>query len=351
MRITLGAFTVAACLAGRAAGGQEAEFPSPGRNSPEEPVAREASPAKAAAFLDSAAIQWTRRRQCGTCHTNFPYLWARPALKAFESPASGEVRAFFERLADAWEPDKPPRKFKVDGAWEAQIVGTAVSLAVNDARTTGTLHPLTRKALDRVWTLQREDGSWKWPQCDWPPLEHDDYFGATYVAIGVGSAPDGYAATEAAKAGLEKLRGYFRAHPAPDLHHRLMLLWASARLEGLMAPAERDAVTREVLARQKEDGGWCLPSFGRWKRHDDTANREDAPADGYATGLAVYVLRTAGFPSDHAAVRRGVSWLKANQRASGRWFTRSLSSDDHHYVTHVGTAYAVLALDACGELR
>jgi hypothetical protein len=26
-------------------------------------------------------------------------------------------------------------------------------------------------------------------------------------------------------------------------------------------------------------------------------------------------------------------------------------TDDHHFVTHVGTAYAVMALEACGELK
>src|SRR5437773_12393209 len=106
----------AGCLAllaicGVAAAGQEKEFPPPGKNSPQEPVAKSFSPAKAAAWLDSVAVNWTRRRQCGTCHTNLPYLWARPSLKAFESPAMGEIRGFLERLADTWEADKPPRKF------------------------------------------------------------------------------------------------------------------------------------------------------------------------------------------------------------------------------------------------
>ena len=36
----------------------------------------------------------------------------------------------------------------------------AAVLAHNDAATTGKLHPLTHKALDRMWTVQREDGGW-----------------------------------------------------------------------------------------------------------------------------------------------------------------------------------------------
>jgi squalene-hopene/tetraprenyl-beta-curcumene cyclase len=130
-----------------------------------------------------------------------------------------------------------------------------------------------------------------------------------------------------------------------------MLFWASTRLEGLMSPADREALLRDLLALQKKDGGWCLPSFGGWKRHDDAPNVVDAPSDGYATGLAVVLLRNAGVAADQAPIRRAVEWLKSNQRESGRWFTRSLSTDDHHFVTHVGTAYAVMALEACGELK
>jgi squalene-hopene/tetraprenyl-beta-curcumene cyclase len=130
-----------------------------------------------------------------------------------------------------------------------------------------------------------------------------------------------------------------------------MLLWASTTLDGLQSPAERDGVVRELLAIQKKDGGWCLPSYGGWKRHDDTPNSPDAPSDGYATGLALLVLRAAGIPAEQDPMRRAVGWLKSNQRESGRWFTKSLSIDDQHFVTHVGTAYAVMALDACGELR
>ncbi|HVE42820.1 MAG TPA: prenyltransferase/squalene oxidase repeat-containing protein [Planctomycetota bacterium] len=338
-------------LSGLGAGGQESDLPEPGKNLPNEPVARSFSPAKAAAWLDAVAVNWTRKRKCGTCHTNLPYLWARPSLKSFQSPAMGEVRGFFERLADTWEIDKPPRKYRLVTAWQSQIVTTAVTLAIHDSRTTNELHPLTRKAFDKMWVFQREDGSWDWPKCDWPPMEHDDYFGATYVALGVGMAPGEYARSDAAKPGLEKLRRYLKTHQAPDLHHKMMLLWASGKLEGLMSTDERDAVVRELRALQKKDGGWCLPSFGGWKRHDDTPNAKDGPSDGYATGLAIVVLRDAGFAADDAQIKRGVEWLKSNQRESGRWFTQSLSIDDQHFVTHVGTAYAVMALDACGELH
>jgi squalene-hopene/tetraprenyl-beta-curcumene cyclase len=104
---------------------------------------------------------------------------------------------------------------------------------------------------------------------------------------------------------------------------------------------------RELLALQRDDGGWSLPSLGDWRRLDGRPNDKRAPSDGYATGLVLYVLRRAGVAATAEPVRRGVTWLKANQRASGRWFTRSLNRDRGHSISNAGTAYAVMALKAC----
>ncbi len=310
-------------------------------SSPKEPLAKIYSPANAAAFLDSVALKWTREKNCGSCHTNYPFLMARPALKEGTPDAEREIRAYFENRVAHWDdPKGKPR-------WDTEVVATAAALAVHDAHTTGKLHPLTRQALDRMWTLQQADGAWGWLKCNWPPLEHDDYFGATYAAIGLGNAPDGYAQSESARKGVEKLRGYFQTHKAPDLHHRTMLLWASIKLDGLMSAAEREAVIDELFRVQRPDGGWNLPSLGNWKRHDKTPNSPDGPSDGYGTGLAVYVLRQAGVPASDPRLRKAVHWLTGHQRVSGRWFTRSLNNDRDHYITHAGTALAVLALDAC----
>jgi squalene-hopene/tetraprenyl-beta-curcumene cyclase len=163
----------------------------------------------------------------------------------------------------------------------------------------------------------------------------------------VGIAPDDYRDTDMARRGLEKLRKFFRENPPPSLHHRTMLLWASIRLEGLITPSEREETIQELLALQRGDGGWNLPSLGDWKRHDGTVNDKNGPSDGYGTGFVVYILRQVGLDAENPSIRRGAEWLRANQRASGRWFTRSVSNDKAHYITHAGSGFAVLALKAC----
>lgn len=323
------------------AGAEEAAAPSP--NSPDEPVAKTLSLKKAAQFLDAVSQNWTETRQCGTCHTNYAYLIARPSLREIDSAAIPEIRAFFEDRVENW--DGPEKSDKP--RWDTEVVATASALALNDAATTGKLHPSTRKALDRMWGLQKPDGSWDWLKCNWPPYEHDDYYGVAFAALGVGAAPDGYAASDSAKAGLERLRSYLKATPPPDLHHKTILLWASTKLDGLMDPTARSQTIDELRSLQRADGGWNLPSLGTWKRHGGSPNDKDAPSDGYATGLVVYVLRQAGVPARDEAIQRGVDWLKSHQRESGRWFTRSLSNDKYHYIANAGTGFAVLALKAC----
>ena len=232
---------------------------------------------------------------------------------------------------------------------EGEIVATAAALAFNDAASTGKLHPLTRAALDRMWTIQRPDGGWNWFDCDLPPMEDDDYYGIVLAATAVGHAPGDYKSTDAARKGIEKVRRYLRSTPAPNLHHRALLLWASMGIDGLMDTNERERTVTDLLAKQRPDGGWSLTSLGRFQRRDGTPNPEDAPSDGYGTGFVMYVLRQFGMPADAEPIRRGVGWLKTHQRVSGRWYTRSPTLETNHYITHAGTAYALMALAACGE--
>ena len=188
----------------------------PGLNSPDEPLAANFSLDRAVHFLDSAALTWQKEQKCFTCHTNFAYLYARPAVSS-DATAHRQVREFAEKLIRERWPAEGPR-------WDAEVVATAASLAFNDAATTRKLHPLTRTALDRIWTVQQKEGGWNWLKCDWPPMESDDHFGVTLAAIAVGVAPDHYAETPAAQQGLAGIRRYLQSNPPPTLHHQAMLL-------------------------------------------------------------------------------------------------------------------------------
>src|SRR5438132_667384 len=86
-----------------------------------EPRAEKLSLRRSGEYLDKVSLAWTEKRKCGSCHTNYPYLMARPALKEAATPALTEVRKFFEDRAANWDKAKP--------RWDTEVVATAVSLA------------------------------------------------------------------------------------------------------------------------------------------------------------------------------------------------------------------------------
>jgi squalene-hopene/tetraprenyl-beta-curcumene cyclase len=338
-------------IAGGIASGGSPQSVAPAK--PDEPLAKSFSLDKGVEFLDSVTLSWVHKNQCFSCHTGYPYMLARTSVGDPKAAGLLEARKFLEDRVAAWDKGGKGKGYlKGEGIIEltegvTEVVAIASTLALNDSQTAGKLHPATRTALARIWELQQADGSWTWNKEELAPLEHDDYYGAVYAAIGVGHAPEGYAKSEEAKDGVARLVRYFEKTPAPDLHHKTHLLWASLALDGLMEKAERERTIKALLGLQREDGGWSLPSLGVWKRSNSKAQDKDAPSDGYATGLVLYVLRQAGVAAKEKPIQRGVAWLKANQRESGRWFTRSLNNDGRHYISNAGTAFAIVALKAC----
>lgn len=311
-----------------------------------EPIADTFSFQKAVNYLDNAALDWQQRKQCVTCHTNGLYLASRaeinPRGTAYES-----TRDFSRNYLKRYVVDKEPP----DGDWGAVqgIVSTTAFLAISDVKTNGKLDPITIKAFDYVWAHQSEEGCWEeWLKCNWPPFEVDNHFGVTLVAYALGMAPVEYTQTPTAQDGMRKLRKYLDEHPPENLHQMAMLLLTSTTYDGILVSDVQQEIVTKLFAQQKPDGGWNLIEIGGWKRSDGK-EQDVVSSDGYATGFATYVLRKAGVDADDPRIQKAIAWLKANQRISGRWYTRSPRRDGRHYISHAGTSYAVLALAACGE--
>ncbi len=314
-------------------------------NPASEPLLERVSWSKAAAYLDAGAH--AHEKSCFACHATYAYLSARPALAATAS-AQRETRQALERSAAKLAAEKLSPEDKADRV--TAVVMTAVALAQDDAAVGGKLQPLTRRILDRIWDVQREDGGWNWVKANEPPSGLDDHFGVTTAAIGVAAAPDGYAGTPQARHGLDGLRRYLRAHPPATMHQRAMLLLASAGVDGLMSRQQARQTADDLFSLQRPDGGWAMAGLGDWKRVDGQPLDRTA-SDGYGTGFVLYVLRRgAGVPAEDPRVHKAVAWLETHQRASGCWFTRSPRKNDE-LSTYVGTVYAIRALDACGEIQ
>ena len=129
-----------------------------------------------------------------------------------------------------------------------------------------------------------------------------------------------------------------------------------------MPPQVRDAATAMLWRQQQTDGGWStrrMSDLMKWHETMDPKVVEmirgeldaaNPASDPYMTAFAIVLLRESGVPADDARIHKGTAWLKTNQRASGRWWMKSLYRDTYHYITYISTAQALRALALCGEL-
>jgi squalene-hopene/tetraprenyl-beta-curcumene cyclase len=103
-----------------------------------------------------------------------------------------------------------------------------------------------------------------------------------------------------------------------------VLLWASAKLVGLLTREQQNAIAAEILTRQQQDGGFSMSSLvGSWKRKDRSPL--DTTTDGYATGLIAFTLEQLNTPETQPALHRALKWLSTSQAEDGRWPASSLN--------------------------
>ena len=118
-------------------------------------------------------------------------------------------------------------------------------------------------AFENLWKLQftrgEGVGAWAWLYFDLAPWESDGaaYYGAALAAVAVGLAPDDYATSAGVQERLALLRAYLRQDSeSRSPFDRIMLLWASSELSGLLNSDEQQSIIRDVMSLQTSDGGW-----------------------------------------------------------------------------------------------
>jgi squalene-hopene/tetraprenyl-beta-curcumene cyclase len=331
------------------------------------------NPRAAASYLDQRADWWTtwpgaardHDTFCVSCHTAAPYAVARPALRRMlgepaPSPAEAKLianvvkRVRMWREVDPFYPDQTRGLPKSSESRGTESILNALVLASRDAAA-GSLSDDGRKAFDNLWALQFKNGdlagAWAWLNFHYEPweAERSPYYGAAVAAIAVGMAPDHYASSAEIQDRVKLLRTYLqRGAETQHLFNRIAALWASTLLPDLLTAEQQRSIVDAVRRAQKEDGGWSMSALADWKRIDGTTLATNS--DGYATGLATFVLQAAGVSRDEPAVRRGLAWLTAHQEPGGSWAATSLNkerdpqSDAGKFMSDAATAYAVLAL-------
>jgi squalene-hopene/tetraprenyl-beta-curcumene cyclase len=311
-------------------------------------------------YMEQGALAWTNDWKCVACHTNGSYMVVRPLLTPQLGQPQKELRDFFvATLRDEQATDPADLRPELDSTQEVYV---AAGLAIWDANVTHHLSPETAEALDLMFKLQRTDGTWTISDDNNPPLESKGYQLATVAARAVGNAP-GWRAQQHGKpieAKIQLLEKLLRSEGnTQGDYDRADLLWASTELPGLLSATRQQELIQMILDHQRIDGGWSIRTFAKpeeWGKGNRAEKLRaeleilDPSSDGHMTGLAIIALRNAGVPATDPRIQRGVSWLLTNQRASGRWYTRSLNRDGWQFITYSGTAYPLLALALCDAL-
>lgn len=316
------------------------------------------SPKQAARYLDGRQKEWfawpraaSPDGPCVSCHTGLTYLLARPALRRFlgEKQPTAYETGLLDRLR-AKAGAKPPGILQ-----GVETIFAALFLSQQEAASASLSAP-TQRAFDQLWSLQiREgklEGAWPWYNANLDPWETPAswFYGASLAALAIGTTPAEYRSAPERQVHLHAMRDYLHSGlPDRPLHNRLALLWASSKLQELLANSERQSIIDDALRKQQPDGGWTMESLGPWAAHPDAP--VSIGSHGYATGFAAYVLEQAGVSPSHPAMARALEWLKSHQdRQSGAWPAVSLNkrypagSMEEHFVSDAATAFAALAL-------
>ena len=90
--------------------------------------------------------------------------------------------------------------------------------------------------------------------------------------------------------------------------NRAVLLWASAKVPGLLEPKKQKTIITELLGKQQANGGWSF---------EGTSSTSDLDID--TTGVAIRALVAGGAPASDPDVAAGLAFLAGQQQADGSW--------------------------------
>jgi hypothetical protein len=335
----------------------------------DEPRVREFGPASlrlAARYMEEGAVSWVREKSCVNCHTTGPYLAERTAwTKAFGKP-SAEVLADF--VASVPKEVVPVRETEVNGhkhhPGTFSSVWRSLGLAEWDRHITGRTSEPTDRSLRDMFERQSDQGAFvSHGEVEIPHITTD--FELTLQAVRAACAAPGWLAgleDDVLRARVAKMKLWLRNSAPKNDFDRILKLQLAHYLPELVPQPEREAALALLSSKQHSDGGWStrdLSPIHDWHFEVSPAvsnlirNLSDAArpeSDAYLTALAIVLFRQSDVPVADPRVRRGLAWLRREQRESGRWWMHSLYRGNYHYITYIATAQAVKAFALCGEL-
>ena len=320
----------------------------------------------AAKYLEDGAVSWVREKSCVNCHTTGPYLAERTAWTRHFGRPSAEVLADFvdsvpKEIAPVKEAETHGHKH-YPGTFYS--VWRSLGLAEWDRHLNGTTTEPTDRSLRDMLERQSENGAFvSHGEVEIPHITTD--FELTLQAARAMCAAPGWLAglkDETLLARVAKMKEWLRTSTPKNDFDRVLELQLAHDMPELVPSAKREVALALLSSKQHADGGWSTrdmspiqdwhfemsPAVLKLMRGLPDAAKPES--DAYMTALAIVLLRQSQVPVDDPRIRRGLAWLKREQRASGRWWMHSLYRGNYHYITYIATVQALKAFELCGEL-
>ena len=287
-------------------------------------------------IVQKAARNYPEHRQCFSCHHQTLPMHAMAVAASFGFEVDSTLLEEQDRFT------RTSFHSRLDGLREGRGIGGAamtvgyglwaLDLAAMD-------HDETTSAMVSYLLHSQEDnGSWDAPS-NRPPLEESDVMATTIAAYYLQQFAPAERRVQVSDA-LGKARAWLETAERISQEDRNGRLWGLVLLDG--DPGDVDAARAEVLASQREDGG-----FGQL---------DGMPSDAYATGQALYVLQASGVDTNDPAYQRGMQFLLKTQQPDGSWHVKTRSKpiqiyfdngDPHgkdQFISIAATSWAVAAL-------
>lgn len=258
-----------------------------------------------------AAGSMKERPRCFTCHNQGLPLMALTTAKRHGFPVNEELlKAQGEFIAKFLERNRP-------AFLSGKGTGGQVATAGEALRALETVEwkpdETTAAVSEYLLTFQKDSGHWKMTS-DRPPSE-SSHFTANYLAIRALQRFSTDEQKERRDQRIEQARQWLLKTGPQETEDRVFQLLSLHRLD---AADELAKAATELLATQRDDGGW--------------SQKPDMESDAYATGSALVALHETGrLKASDAAYQRGLRFLLKTQQADGSWYVKSRSKPFQAY--------------------
>lgn len=273
---------------------------------------------KSLPLLRAGALGHRENRTCFACHQQGPPIFALMAARErgfkIDDEEIDRQTAFIAKFLEG------NRENYLQGKGQGGQADTA-GYALWALSVVGYKADNTTSAVAEYFLLRHKDKDHWLNSSNRPPSEASP-FSTTYLAL-YGLETFGTAEqAERMESRKKQVREWLLKTPAGDNEDRVFRLWA---LEAAGAErADVEAATKELLGKQREDGGWAQLDSG------DAAFVESS--DAYATGSALVALNQAGdIATSEACFQKGVAYLLKNQLDDGSWRITSRSKPFQPY--------------------